>query len=103
MTTEQREFFDKLFGGKVSEEGFGLQYNLFCCEQGILIAESLRSEDEIIKFHKLDWGEQAKLVPGLDDGHSGNTFMMSCRLAIQYLTMLKSIKRDETINEILTK
>lgn len=103
MTTEQREFFDSVFGGKVSEEGFGLQYNLFCCEQGILISESLRSKDAIIKWHKLGWEEQVKLVPGLDDDHSGNTFEMSCRLAIQYLPMLKSIKRDEVINEILNK
>jgi hypothetical protein len=100
MTTEQREFFDEVYGGKINE-GFGLDYNLFCCEQGILISESLNSEDEIIKFHKLSWESQVKMVPGLDDGHSGNTFQMSCRLAIQYLPMLKVIKRDDTINKIL--
>lgn len=101
MTTEQREFFDEVYGGKVSAEGFGLEYNLYCCEQGIVICEALKSEDEIIKWHKLSWDEQAKMVPGLDDGHSGNTFQMSCRLAIQYLPMLKVIKRDEIINKIL--
>lgn len=90
-----------IYDGKINEVGFGLEYNLFCFEQGIVISEALKSKDEIIKWYKLSWDEQGKLVPGLDDGHSGNTFQMSCRLAIQYLPMLKVIKRDETINKIL--
>lgn len=28
MTTEQREFFDEVYGGKVSAEGFGLENNI---------------------------------------------------------------------------
>lgn len=102
MTTEQRKFFEEeVYDGKINEGGLGLEYNLFCCEQGIVISEALKSKDEIIKWYKLGWDEQVKLVPGLDNGHSGNTFEISCRLAIQYLPMLKVIKRDETINKIL--
>jgi len=102
MTQEDKEFFESLVGDL--NEGMGLGYNRFCCEQGITIAESLRNKDSIIEFTKLNWDEQKKLVPGLDDGHSGNTFGMNglfelyaCKFAIAYLPRI----RDKRINEII--
>ena len=77
----------------------GLGYNRFCCEQGILIAESLKTKDKIIEFHKMDWDNQKKLVPGLDDGHSGNTFSSACKLAIAYLPRIRDKRIDEVIGQ----
>ena len=47
MTQEDKEFFESLVGDL--NEGMGLGYNRFCCEQGITIAESLRNRDKIKK------------------------------------------------------
>ena len=95
MIKEDRDFFESILGDLSG--GMGEGYNRFCCEQGIIIAESLRNKDSIIEFHKMDWNEQKSLVPGLDDGHSGNTFGVACRLAIAYLPRI----RDKRINEII--
>jgi hypothetical protein len=95
MTQEDREFFESIVGDL--NEGMGEGYNRFCCEQAITIAESLRTKDRIIEFHKMTWDEQKSLVPGLDDGHSGNTFGVACRLAIVYLPMLREKRIDEII------
>lgn len=97
MTQEDREFFESIVGDLNS--GFGEDYNIFCCDQGILIAESLRNKEKIVEFHKMEWNEQKKLVPGLDDGHSGNTFDMACRLAIAYLPRIREKRIDEVIGQ----
>lgn len=60
-------------------------YELFCCEQALVIASALETADRIRDFPKLKWAEQKALVPGLDDGHSGNTFGCSVRLAYLFL------------------
>ena len=97
MTQEDREFFESIVGDLNS--GFGEDYNIFCCDLGILIAESLRNKEKIVEFHKMEWNEQKKLVPGLDDGHSGNTFDMACRLAIAYLPRIREKRIDEVIGQ----
>ncbi len=97
MTEQDKEFFESLVGDL--NEGMGLGYNRFCCEQGILIAESLKTKDKIIEFHKMDWDNQKKLVPGLDDGHSGNTFGSACKLAIAYLPRIRDKRIDEVIGQ----
>ena len=100
MTSEDKEFFESLVGDL--NGGMGFSYNSFCCDQGITIAESLRTKDKIIEFHKMDWNEQKKLVPGLDDGHSVNinfTFSMACRLAIAYLPRIREKRIDEVIGQ----
>ena len=51
-------------------------YEVFCCEQAVLIAEACKTKD---------WKEQLEQVEGLSDGHSGNTFGCSCILAYLYL------------------
>ena len=83
-------------------KGFGYKYNIFCCEQAILISE-LGSKEKIVEFNKEDWNKQKEMVPGLSDEHSGNTFEMACRLAISYLPQVKAVRRDEKINKILNK
>ena len=77
MRQEDLEFFENLIGKENIDSGFGRQYNLFAMEQGIIIAESLETKENIIEFNNKSWDEQKRLVPGLDDGHSGNTFNMA--------------------------
>ena len=97
MTQEDRDFFESIVGDLNS--GMGEGYNRYCCEQAIIIAESLRNKDKIVEFHKMGWGEQKALVPGLDDGHSGNTFGVACRLAIAYLPRIREKRIDEVIGQ----
>lgn len=99
MTNEDKEFFIKIIGGDL-DIGFGKEYNTFCCEEAIKIADSLRSSEEIKKFYDLPFDEQKRLT-NIDDGHSGNTFSMSCKLAIAYLPMLKAKIRDEKIDTVI--
>lgn len=101
MTTEDREFFNELTGNKLNE-GFGLEYNLFACEQAILIADALQSREKISEFMKMtDFNSQMKMVPGLSDGHSGNTFGMACHFAAAYLPITHAKIRDGKINSII--
>jgi hypothetical protein len=59
-----------------------LGYELFVCEQAVLIANSEVADFKA--FYDLPWDEQVAAVPGLDGGHSGNTFGASVRLANVY-------------------
>lgn len=72
-----------------------LSYELFACEQSLVIAKAVDSElpdgytkDEchvaFEKFRKLPYEEQ--ILKGVDENHSGNTFDFSCMLAEAYLT-----------------
>lgn len=96
MKKEDLEFFEKLIGDMNS--GFGKEYNIFACEEGIKIADALKNKDKIIEFHKATSEIQKEMVPSMDDGHSGNTFNLACRLAIAYLPMI----RDKKIDTIIT-
>jgi hypothetical protein len=60
-------------------------YELFTCEQAIIIADTLKTDKKIINFIKLPYEKQKKKVPKLDDGHSGNTFGCACLLARVYV------------------
>ncbi len=60
-------------------------YELMCCEQAVVFADTLRTTDAIKAFHAADYADQRLLVPGMSDGHSGNSFGFSCRLASLYL------------------
>ena len=97
MTQEDFDFFESVVGDL--NAGMGLGYNKFCCEQSILIAESLRTKERIVEFTKMSWDEQKKMVPGLDDGHSGNTFGVACRLAVNYLPRIRDKRIDEIIGQ----
>jgi hypothetical protein len=101
MRKEDLEFFENLVGKDNIDAGFGRQYNLFAMEQGILIAEALQTKEAIIELKDKGWDEQKKLVPGLDDGHSGNTFGVALRFAIAYLPQLLVNRRDERIDSVI--
>ena len=60
-------------------------YELFTCEQAVIIADTLGTSECIKHFHDAKWEEQKAMVGGLDDGHSGNTFGMAVLLARVYL------------------
>ncbi len=60
-------------------------YELFCCEQAVVIANACKTAEEVQLFHKKPYKEQRKQVAGLSDQHSGNTFGCACSLAYQYL------------------
>lgn len=99
MKKEDREFFESI--GVKFDEGFGEKYNTFALEQGILIANSLETKEKIIEFKDMDWEDQKKMVPGLSDEHSGNTFGLALRGAIAYLPQLLANRRDDKINTII--
>lgn len=104
MNAYDLEFFKEIVGGDF-RVGFGEDYNIFCCEEGIKIANTLETKEAIIDFHKSDYKSQVDLVPSLSSDHSGNTFNMACRLAISYLPRLSANllveNRDKKINDIL--
>lgn len=56
-------------------------YELMCCEQAVIFADRM-SADEIRRWAKLPYDGQKAMVPEISDGHSGNTFGFSVRLAI---------------------
>lgn len=60
-------------------------YEMFCCEQAVVIADALKTSDAVRKWADLPFEEQKASVPGLGDGHSGNTFGCACSLAVLYL------------------
>lgn len=60
-------------------------YEIFCCEQAVIIAETLRDSNKIKELHDASWEEQLKMVPSLSYEHSGNTFGVACTLAKAYL------------------
>lgn len=74
-------------------------YELFVIEQAVAIAtafEDLRGDPDALRanmngFRELDWEAQKNSVPGLDDGHSGNTFGAALALAYHYLTRPQSV------------
>lgn len=61
-------------------------YEMFTCEQAVVIAQAFKTPAQIDAFHELDWKVQKVMVPDLSDGHSGNTFECACYLAKLYLT-----------------
>lgn len=69
------------------------QYELFCCEEAIKIAESLKDVEKVKGFGKLKWEQQKQLVPELSDGHSGNTFGAACHLAYWYLENQENVTK----------
>lgn len=68
-------------------------YELFVCEQAVLLANHLKTTENIQTFVKKDWKEQREEVPELSEDHSGNTFGMACHLAVTFLSMPEFIPR----------
>lgn len=68
--------FDWKFGG----------YELFCCEQAVVMASCLKTDEAINKFYKKKYEDQREKCPEISMDHSGNTFEAALRLAYWYLT-----------------
>lgn len=68
-------------------------YELFVCEQAVVIADAVGSAEDLRSFYELPFERQRERVPAIDDGHSGNTFGMACRLAHAYLSTPEIIPR----------
>lgn len=60
-------------------------YELSCCTDAVLIATTLKTAAKIKRFAKASHKKQQELVPGMYDGHSGNSFGMALRLASLYV------------------
>lgn len=60
-------------------------YEMSVCVDAVKIARTLKTTDAIEEFHDADWEVQQEKVPGLFDGHSGNSFGAACFLARLYL------------------
>jgi hypothetical protein len=56
-------------------------YELFCCQQGALMFQTLKTTAAIEAFAKADYNVQLSTLPGFDDNHSGNTLAASLALA----------------------
>lgn len=56
-------------------------YEVFACQQAAVFAEALGDEAALRAFRDLPYDEQRRLVPGMSDQHSGNTFGCACALA----------------------
>lgn len=66
-------------------------YEMSCCVDAVRIADVCPSFDDIKAFHDLPWEHQKEKVPDLFDGHSGNSFGMTCHLAGLYVTNPKLV------------
>jgi hypothetical protein len=75
-------------------------YELFCCEQAVIIANALKDgwgsiDNRFEQFKAAETlVEQQALVPNLDGGHSGNTFGFAVRLAYWYATQPANVVRE---------
>lgn len=56
-------------------------YEMFVCTQAAAMAEHFESVDALRAWADLPYDQQRAGFPGLDDGHSGNTFGAACHLA----------------------
>jgi len=66
-------------------------YELFVCEQAVMMADKLKTSEAIKDFHKASWEEQKEQVPEISCDHSGNTFGSSCSLASVFLSQPEQI------------
>ena len=69
-------------------------YELFVCKEAVKIAAALKTKETLQTWTKLNYVEQKRQVPNLDDGHSGNTFSSACRLAYLYLTSPDNVVKE---------
>jgi hypothetical protein len=82
-------FQDRINKFRANNDRFRIDYEdyeLFCCEQAVIIANACKTAEEVKSFANKRWDEQLQQVPELSNDHSGNTFSMACSLAYWYLT-----------------
>ena len=66
-------------------------YELYCCEEAIKIAVACEDYPRVEAFNAMSYETQKLVVPTLDDGHSGNTFGCSVKLAYWYLKQPENV------------
>jgi hypothetical protein len=66
---------------RVENEG----YEMMVCVDAVKIAEAMKTVAGVKRFGKASWKKQHELVPGLEEGHSGNSFGCAVMLARLYL------------------
>lgn len=66
-------------------------YEMSCCEDGVKIAAAFKTQEEIDEWRKKPYEAQMAEVPGLFDGHSGNSFGCAVYLARCYLNDPESV------------
>lgn len=69
-------------------------YEMSCCTDAVRMATALGSVEALATFRELPWDEQIKAVPGLFDGHSGNSFGFAMRLARWHMTKPENVERE---------
>lgn len=62
------------------------RYEMLCCKDAVLIAETLKTPEAVQAFSEKDYSEQKLLVPGINDGHSGNSWNCAVLLAKLYVS-----------------
>ncbi len=60
-------------------------YEMSVCKDAVRIAATLETPKKIAQFGKASYEKQRELVPGLYDGHSGNSFACAVQLASWYV------------------
>ena len=81
-------FQDRIQGFRERNPEFGPEfegYELFACEQAVVIAQALDRADAIQEFANLDPEEQFKRVPGLSHDHTGNSMGFAMRMAYVFI------------------
>lgn len=68
-------------------------YEMFCCTQAVIIADSLKTVEAIDAWRELSCDEMKEQVTGFDDGHSGNTMGCAVSLAKWYLTKPEAVRQ----------
>jgi hypothetical protein len=89
-------FKERIYKFRANNDRFRIDYEgyeLFCCEQAIAIANGCKTPEMVQEFGKKEWAEQLLQVPELSDGHSGNTFGASCKLAFLYLSNPENVQK----------
>lgn len=66
-------------------------YEVFCCEQAVAFADTLKTVGVVTDFEKMSYEDQRKAVPAMSDGHSGNTFSFAVALARTYIVEPRAI------------
>lgn len=68
-------------------------YEMFCCEEAIVIAKACKTAKGLREFQDMKHAEQVKFIPELSKEHSGNTFGASCSLAFWYLILPENVTK----------
>ncbi len=82
-------FQDRIKGFRARNPSFRAEfepYELFCCEQAVVFALALKTPEAIENFAKASNEEQMRMLPNLDQNHSGNTMGTSIRLAHMFVS-----------------